>query len=46
MFVQYATIASWGVNNSVFVIVIQKGENEYTKYYFETNNVIYNTYNI
>ena len=35
--IQYNSIASWGVNSDVFVIVIRKSEKEFTKYYFESN---------
>lgn len=38
-FIPYSTIASWGVNNNVFVVVIQKNDVELTKFYFESNQV-------
>lgn len=37
--ITYANIASWGVNNSLFVVVIQKSETELVKHYFESNQV-------
>lgn len=39
MTIPYTGIASWGVNNYVFVVVIQKNENDLVKYYFESNQV-------
>ena len=39
MFINYSTIASWGVNSNVFVVVIQKTEFDTKKIYFECNNV-------
>lgn len=40
MFIAYGNITSWGVNNSVFVIVLQKNEQEMAKHYFESGQVI------
>lgn len=37
--VYYSEIISWGVNNSIFVIVLPKGKYEFNKYYFETLQV-------
>jgi myosin VIIa len=37
--IYYNQIISWGVSNSIFVIVIPKNNNEYVKYYFETVQV-------
>lgn len=39
MFVDYTHLASWGVNSSVFVMVIQKTEFELKKIYLESYNV-------
>ena len=39
MFLPYNQIASWGVNNNVFVIVVQKTEYELKKIYFDSFNV-------
>jgi hypothetical protein len=39
-FYAYSQIASWGVNNAVFVVVIQKNETELVKHYFESNQVL------
>lgn len=39
LFITYASIASWGVNNLLFVVVLQKNETEIVKYYFESNQV-------
>lgn len=37
--VKFSHIASWGVNSSVFVVVVQKTEFDFKKYYFECYNV-------
>lgn len=39
MFLPYNQIASWGVNNNVFVVVVQKTEYELKKIYFDSFNV-------
>jgi len=39
MTVDYAHIASWGVNSSILVLVIQKTEFELKKIYLESFNV-------
>ena len=39
LFISYSGITSWGVNNSVFVVVLQKNETEYVKHYFDSNQV-------
>jgi hypothetical protein len=40
MFIPYSGISSWGVNNSVFVVVIQKNEVEIIKHYFDSNQAL------
>lgn len=44
LFINYKQIVSWGVNNSVLVIVIQKKEGEFIKHYFESGQVICSIY--
>jgi hypothetical protein len=39
LFVNYSSITSWGVNNTVFVLVLQKNEVEYQKFYFDSYQV-------
>jgi myosin-7 len=38
-FIFYNQIISWGVNNSTFVIVIPKSDNDFLKYYLDTVQV-------
>lgn len=39
MFIDYTHIISWGVNNSVLVVVIQRIEGEMKKIYIDTFSV-------
>jgi hypothetical protein len=38
-YIPYKEIISWGVNNSIFVVVLKKKDGEFLKYYFDSHQV-------